>query len=446
MSTTPTAGHNSAEQRLTIRYVPPESLYAIADGLRQFTREEERRAKRIVRRFGVRLPIVADEHGRVVVGEVIVRAAKELQLPEVPVVDVHGLSEAELQAMAVAYARLLEAGSFDNAKLGALLARLEVEIPDLDFGDLGLEVAEVDLAFATVGQDEKEEGSLSPGPAVAKVGDLFRLGRHRLLVGDATSVPAIARLLNGRVAGMAFADVPYNLPIDGFVSKKGTKREFVAASGEMATSQFIKFLGDFMATACQFSSPSALHFICIDWRHMRELMEAAQSHYNAMLNVCVWVKDRPGQGSHWRSQHEMIFVYRVGKARHLNNVQLGRYGRSRSNVWQYPAAATFLRSDAQAELVGEHPTPKNKSMVADAILDCTRRGDIVLDPFLGSGTTLIACDDTSRDCYGMDLDPLYADPSIRRWEAWTGESALHDETGLTFAELAKARSGELADV
>jgi DNA modification methylase len=387
---------------------------------------------------------VVDELGRVLVGELIVRAARELQLPEIPVVDVHGLSEAEQEAMAVAYARLLETGSFDNTKLGALLARLEVEIPDLDFGDLGLEVAEVDLAFATLGQDASEERPRPPGPAVARIGDLFRLGRHRLLVGDATSVPAIARLLNGRAAGMAFADVPYNLQIDGFVSKRGTKREFVAASGEMSSSEFIKFLGDFMATACQFSSPSALHFICIDWRHMREPMEAAGSHYNAMLNVCVWVKDRPGQGSHWRSQHEMIFVYRVGKARHLNNVQLGRYGRARSNVWQYPAASSFLKSDPQAELVGGHPTPKNKAMVADAILDCTRRGDIVLDPFLGSGTTLIACEDTSRDCYGMDLDPLYADLSVRRWEAWTGASAVHDESGLTFAELAVARSGEEA--
>ena len=441
MQIPPEAGHNSGNDRLVVRYVAPESLTTIFDNPRRLSRAEERRVKRIVRRFKVRVPLVVDALGRVIVGEPLLRAAIELKIPEIPVVDVFGLADAELDAMSVAYARLFETGSFDNEKLGALLTRLEIEIPDLDFGDLGLEIAEVDLAIASVGVEKDEEPPVV-GPSVARVGDLFLLGKHRVLVGDATSVSDMARLVNGRALAMVFADLPYNLPIDGFVSRKGKSREFVAASGEMDSATFVDFLSRCMAVACQFSDPAALHFLCMDWRHMAELMEAANRHYDLLLNVCVWVKDRMSQGAHWRSQHEMIFVYRVGKGKHLNNVQMGKYGRSRSNVWQYPAAASFLKSDPQAELVGTHPTPKNKTMVADAILDCTKRGDLVGDPFIGSGTTLIACEEVGRVCYAMDLDPLYVDLTVRRWEAWTGHEAVHEATGLTFAALANLRAEE----
>ena len=277
MKLSPELGHNSGNDRLVIRYVAPESLTTIVDNARRLNRAEERRIKRIIRRFKIRIPIVVDSLGRVIVGEALLRAAIELEIPEIPVVDVFGLSDAELEAMSVAYARLLETGSFDNVKLGALLTRLEIEIPDLDFGDLGLEIAEIDLAIASVSA-EREELAPVVGPSVARLGDLFRLGKHRIQVGDATSAADMARLVNGRVLSMIFADLPYNLPIDGFVSKRGTKREFVSGSGEMDTATFIDFLSRFMEVACQFSDPSALHFLCMDWRHMGELMDAANRH------------------------------------------------------------------------------------------------------------------------------------------------------------------------
>ena len=445
MKLPPTTGHNSGEQRLVVRYVDPKSLTTILDSPRKLNRHELRRAKRILRRFKIVMPIVIDETGRVIVGEQILCAAIELNLPEIPVVDILGLSPAELDAMSVAYARLLETGSFDRGALGALLTRLEIEIPDLDFGDLGLEVAEIDLALATLGDEGDEERVPTDGPPVARLGDLFRLDKHRLLVGDATCPLAMARLVNGRTVSAMFADAPYNLNIAGFVSSK-IDREFVVGSGEMSREEFVKFLSDFMAAATQVSAPSAIHFLCMDWRHISELMDAAAPHYDRLLNLCVWVKNRMGQGSGYRSQHELVFVYRVGKAKHRNNIALGKFGRSRSNVWQYDAAASFLKAEEAGNLVANHPSPKNTKMVADAVLDCTARGEIVLDPFLGSGTTMIACDRVGRICYGLELDPVYADMSVRRWQIVTGEAAIHDETGLTFDALAELRAKDASNV
>ena len=249
--------------------------------------------------------------------------------------------------------------------------------------------------------------------------------------------------MNGRHAAMLFTDPPYNVEINGHVSGTGRFSEFDMASGEMSQGQFTEFLARFIELSVRYSVGGAAHFICMDWRHMRELLDAAHPHYGAHLNVCVWVKDRPGQGSWYRSQHEFVFAFRVGKERQRNNVQLGRFGRSRSNVWTYPSAATFLKQDEDGSLQRGHPTPKPVKLVADAILDCTKRGDIVLDPFLGSGTTLIAAERVGRVCYAIELDPQYADLCVRRWQSWTGQAAIHEETGLTFDELAQRRAAEV---
>jgi DNA modification methylase len=328
-----------------------------------------------------------------------------------------------------------------------LLWKLEVEVPDLDLLDLGLEVAEIDLAYAANQDEVPEERKVESGPAVARLGDIFLLRKHRIIVGDATNLADITRLMNGRKANAMFTDPPYNVRINGFVSGNGQTqhREFPMASGEMDAQTFIGFLSAFIELACRFSIGGAIHFICMDWRHMRDLLEAATPHYGALLNLCIWAKDRPSLGSLWRSQHELVFAWRVGRERQRNNVQLGKFGRSRSNVWSYPSAATFLKSEEDGDLLKQHPTPKPVKLVADAILDCTKRGDIVLDSFAGTGTTIIAAERTGRVCYASELDPLYADLSIRRWQSLTGEWAIHEESGLTFDEIARLRSTEASD-
>lgn len=431
-------------QKLSIRYFPTDQFTRNDDGPRVFSRAQIKRAKRIIKRFGFRIPLVADENLRVLVGDLLLLAAMELGYLELPVVFASGLSQPELDALSVAYGRLWETGDWDKAKLGELFLRLEIELPDLDLLDLGFEVPEIDLSIeAHQGSDEPNE-DIEDGPAVSRRGDLFLLGKHRLIVGDATSIADITKLMNQRRANAMFTDPPYNVEIDGFVSGNGARhhREFPMASGEMTPAEFTSFNSTWIELACRFSHGGAVHFICMDWRHMRELLDAGVGLYGALLNLCVWIKDRPGMGSHWRSQHELVFAWRVGREQQLNTVQLGKFGRNRTNVWSYPAAATFLKKDEQGEMVKGHPTPKPVNLVADALLDCTKRGDIVLDPFLGSGTTIMAAERTGRICHACELDPLYADLSIRRWEASTGEVAIHEETGLTFHDLMQVRLRE----
>ena len=429
--------------QLSIRYVPVDSLKPLDGNPRTYSRSDRRRAKRILKRFRLSLPLVIDLDHHVIVGELLLLVATELGLTEVPTVYATGLSALDLQAMSVAYNRLGETGEWDQAALGNWILQFEDGMIDFDPGDIGLEVAEVDLAIASADDGQLEERPFEQGPHVSLLGDLYLLGKARLLVGDATREDHVARLMNGCHAAMLFADPPYNVKINGHVSSADRHSEFEMASGEMSPDQFTGFLRQFIELAVRFSIGGAVHYICMDWRHMRELLDAAHSHYGAHLNVCVWVKDRQGQGSWYRSQHEFVFAFRVGKERQLNNVQLGRFGRSRTNVWPYPSAATFLKQDEDGALQKGHPTPKPVKLVADAILDCTKRGDIVLDPFLGSGTTLIAAERVGRICYGVELDPQYADLSIRRWQSWTGQDAIHEETGLTFNELAKLRLGEV---
>jgi DNA modification methylase len=315
-------------------------------------------------------------------------------------------------------------------------------MPDLSIEDMALEPAQVDLFIRDENSDQ--EGAPLYGPRVSRSGDLFILNEHRVLCANALIEGNMLRLMGKLVAAMMFADPPYNVPIDGFVTGGGRHREFAMGVGEMSASEFIAFLERAISLAVRVSEGGAVHFLCMDWRHIRELQTAAQPHYGELLNMCVWVKDKPGMGSTWRSQHELVFAYRVGKERHRNNVQLGRFGRSRSNVWKYPSASTFILRDESGHLLKGHPTPKPFPLVADAMLDCTVRGDIVLDPFLGSGATLIAAEKVGRRCFGMELDPQYVDLAIRRWQAWTGADAIHEETGLTFNALAALRAEEVS--
>jgi DNA modification methylase len=272
------------------------------------------------------------------------------------------------------------------------------------------------------------------GPAVSGPGDVWQLGSHRLACGNALDPQAYALLLDGKQAQMVFTDPPYNVPIHGHVSGKGAiqHREFAMGVGELSAPEFVAFLNSAFRLLAQHTDSGSIHFICMDWRHSHEMMVAGNASYTELKNICVWVKDNGGMGSLYRSRHEFVFVFKSGTAPHRNNVQLGSYGRYRTNIWEYPGIHTMNRQSDEGNLLALHPTVKPVQMVADAMLDCSARGDIVLDPFLGSGTSILAAERVGRSCYGIELDPRYVDIAIRRWQQHTGQEAVHAATGFTF--------------
>jgi DNA modification methylase len=277
------------------------------------------------------------------------------------------------------------------------------------------------------------------GPLVSRLGDLWLLGRHRLLCGSALDTGAFTALMGEERAAAIFTDPPYNVQIDGHASGLGAvhHRPFPMASGEMNKAEFTAFLVRALCNLVAFSTAGSLHYICMDWRHLGESLAAGREAYGELKNLCVWAKDNAGMGSLYRSQHELILVFKQNATAHRNNIQLGQFGRNRSNVWRYPGANSFARCSEEGNLLALHPTVKPVALVADAILDCTERGGIVLDACLGSGTTLIAAERIGRRCCGMELDPGYVDTTIRRWQRLTGGSARHAASDRSFDDLAR---------
>jgi DNA modification methylase len=271
-----------------------------------------------------------------------------------------------------------------------------------------------------------------------QVGDLWKLGKHHLFCGNALDSTSYKTLALTRRASVVFIDPPFNVPIDGHATGSGSihHREFAMASGEMNEVEYIGFLARAMSLCARHSTRGSVHFICIDWRHLQELFTAGKQIYTNLLNLCVWIKDNGGLGSFYRSRHELIVVYRNGKDSHRNNVQLGKFGRNRTNVWEYAGINTLSRQSDEGNLFALQPTIKPVAMVADALLDCSARGEIVLDSFLGSGTTLIAAERVGRVVYGIEIDPLYMDVAIRRWQKNTGDYAIHGVTGKRFDDIA----------
>ena len=285
----------------------------------------------------------------------------------------------------------------------------------------------------------------TPRNGVSQAGDLWSLGEHRLLCGDARDAAAFRRLMGDSRAQMVFADPPYNVRIDGNVCGSGAIRhdEFVMASGEMSEVEYTEFLTTVCCNIVANSTDGSIHYICIDWRHLYELLTAARGAGMELKNVCVWNKDNAGMGTFYRSKHELVCVFKSGTAPQINNFELGQQGRYRTNVWDYPGANSFRKG--RMEDLSMHPTVKPVALFADAIKDCSRRRAIVLDCFVGSGTTVIAAEQTGRRAYAMELDPRYVDTTIRRWQDYTGDVAIHLETGSTFAELATKRISNLPD-
>lgn len=397
-----------------------------------------------IERFGFTNPILISDDNEVIGGHARLAAAKLLGLERVPTIRLSGMSSVEKRAYMIADNRLAERAGWDRKMLAvefAAIAELDCEF-DLELTGFEIEDIELILDAATDPDPRLDEEMAGPasGPAICAPGDLWQLGPHRLYCGDATQWVSYRALMGAERARLVCADPPYNLRISGFVSGLGKHRhrEFVEASGEMSEPQYIGFLTRAMARMARASLSGSLHYLFIDWRHLFEMLTAGRAVYDELKNVCVWMKTNAGMGSLYRSQHELICVFKKGRRSHIDNVALGRHGRSRSNVWQYAGANSF--SPTRDEDLASHPTVKSIPLVSDLILDASDRGDIVLDPFGGSGTTLIAVEQTGRVCRMMELDPLYCDVILRRFANHSGTEPVHIATGKTFAELAAERA------
>jgi hypothetical protein len=358
----------------------------------------------------------------------------------VPTICLEHLTPIQAKAYLIADNRLTEVSEWDDKLLAEQLMELSLVEINFDLEITGFEMAEIDLRIASLGEVEAEDDPAdqiqAAGPAVTKPGDIWILGKHRIICGSAIEAATYDALLEGKRANLIFTDPPYNVPVQGHVSGNGAThhREFAMASGEMSEEQFTDFLRQTCSLLATHSTSGAIHYVCMDWRHLGELLVAGEAAYSSLVNICVWVKHNGGMGSLYRSQHELVLVFKNGEKPHVNNVQLGKFGRNRTNVWNYRGANDFGRETEEGNLLAMHPTVKPVALVADAILDCSKRGDVVLDAFLGSGSTLIACERTGRCCHGIEIDPLYVDTAIRRWQKYTGAVTISAADGRTFEQ------------
>jgi len=432
------------KQRLEVIYRTIDEIKPDPANARRHSGKQIRKLADSIETFGFNVPVLVDAELNAVAGHARLAACRLLGLAEVPTLCLDHLSPAQLRAFMLADNRLTELAQWDDRLLAQQLKDLSLLGLDFSLEVTGFEMAEIDLRIESLEHlpsPDDDPADALPGPAnppLSKIGDLWMLANHRVLCGSALDAAAFTALMGDERAAMVFTDPPYNVPIDGHASGLGAihHRPFPMASGEMDRTEFTAFLGQAIRNLAAFSIDGSLHYLCMDWRHIEELLAAGRDVYGALKNLVVWVKDNAGMGAFYRSQHELVFVFKRGSQGHRNNVQLGQFGRNRSNIWRYPGAGSFARRDEEGNLLALHPTVKPVAMVADAILDCSARGDIVLDAFLGSGTTLIAAERTGRRCYGMELDPVYADTIVRRWQKLSGGSALHGISGRSFDDLA----------
>ena len=431
---------------LKIIYRSIEDLTPDPANPRRHSEKQIRQIAASIEEFGFVVPILIDRNRRIIGGHGRALAGCAVGMTEVPTVCLDHLTPAQLRAFAIADNKLTENATWDDRLLAEQLRDLSLLGLDFSLEVTGFEMGEIDLRIASLeespapGDDPADVlPEVSVGPWVSQLGDLWFLGHHRLVCGSALDAGAFAVLMGEERAAAIFTDPPYNVQIDGHASGLGAvhHRPFPMASGEMNKAEFTAFLARALCNLVAFSTAGSLHYICMDWRHLDELLAAGGEAYGGLKNLCVWVKHNSGMGSLHRSQHELIFVFKQCAAAHRNNIQLGQFGRNRSNVWHYPGANSFGRWGEEGNPLALHPTMKPVALVADAILDCTERRGIVLDTFLGSGTTLIAAERTGRRCCGMELDPGYVDTTIRRWQALTGGSARHAASGSSFDDLAR---------
>jgi len=423
-------------------------LVCIKPNPRNARTHSHRQIKQIVKSikaFGFTNPVLIDASNLLIAGHGRLEAARNLGLDEVPAIRVGYLSEEQKRALMLADNKIAANAGWDLEILAHELADLSTMDLAFDIDLTGFEVGEIDLILEAGAVIDPLQAEMSPMPdrtlpPITQPGDVWSLGSHRVMCGDARSREDMAALMGDDRAHAAFCDPPYNVKITGHVSGKGKvkHREFAHASGEMSSVDFEGFLSDALALGAQYSRDGAVWFACMDWRHMGEMLAAGTQAFDAFLNLCVWAKTNGGMGSLYRSQHELVFVFRKGREGHRNNVQLGRFGRNRTNLWTYPGVNTF-RPGRMEELIA-HPTAKPVAMIRDALMDVTARGEIVLDSFLGAGATLMAAEQIGRFARGMEIDPAYVDVTLRRWRKETGVEPVRVRDGIDLSALEETAS------
>ena len=431
-------------EKLLVNYVAINSIFDYKLNPKTHEEKQIQQIARSIERFGFNNPILIDEKSEVIAGHGRLAAARLLKLDDVPVICLSHLSEVEKRAYRIADNRLSENGQWNTDLLKLEFSEIEklaLNLEDeLDLDITGFDFKEIDVLLADNKSNEKADEKLNSVPyvpeneIVSQHGDVWLLGKHKIICGDSLQGETYQRLFHDVHANMVFIDPPYNVKIQGHVCGSGqTKhKEFAFASGEMNVAEFISFLKTSMANIAKHSVENSVHYICMDWRHISELLSASQDIYAKMLNMVVWCKKNGGMGSFYRSQHELICIFQNGKGSHVNNVELGKHGRYRTNVWHYAGVNSFGSEQKNLKM---HPTVKPVELVRDAILDASKRGDIVLDAFLGSGTTLIAAEKAGRVCYGIEYEPLYIDTIIRRYYELTGNWAIHQSSQKSYEQL-----------
>jgi DNA modification methylase len=425
---------------LKIQWIETDQLKPNPHNVRTHPKHQIDDLAKSIQTFGFVVPIVANHKKEILLGTARWLAAGKLGMKTVPVIVLDDLSAALQRGLALADNKIAEKAGWDRKALAMELAELRVLLDEeeIEIEVTGFATAEIDLIAIDMEEDSRDPADarpehLKPEP-VSKLGDIWILGEHKLGCGDAGDREGLRVFMEGQRADMAFLDWPYNRKPNDIGNKGRIKHDgFAMGSGELSEREFREKLHEWMAAAASVSRDGAVHFGCTDWRVVCDVILVSRNVYGAMINLVVWSKSNSGMGDFYRSNHELIGVFRVGESPHRNTVLLGKFGRSRSNLWAYGGANGFgaLRSTG----LQVHPTPKPVNMVADAILDCTRRGDNVLDTFVGSGTTLLAAERVGRRAFCLDIEPRYVDATIRRWQAFTRKDAVDAVTGRTFNEL-----------
>jgi DNA modification methylase len=427
-----------------IEWVPIGTLRPNPRNGRTHSKKQVKQIAASISKFGFLNPVIVDSDNIVLAGSGRLAAADLDGLTHVPVIRFHHLSMAQKRAYVIADNKIAQQAGWDRELLAVELGELVDLLPaeGMDISLTGFEAVEIDLLLADMSSGCHPEDEVPPLPqkAVTRPGDLWLLAKHRLMCGDAREAANFCRLMNGVAAAAVFCDPPHNVRISAIGERSRVRHsDFAFGSGEIPLPQYRRFLCDTLGNGARVSADGAVHYVCIDWRHIADLIDVGRELYGDMLNLVVWNKTNAGPGSFYRSQHELIGVFRVGAGPHRNNVEPGRFGRDRSNLWTYPGVNAF--GGGRLKALATHPTIKPVALVADALLDCTTKGEVVLDQFVGSGTTILAAEKVGRIAYAMEYEPKYVDAAIARWQRMTKLEATLADDGRTFEEIAAVREG-----
>lgn len=421
-----------------VEIAPIDSVHPNPKAPKKGNRKSRRQLKASLKRWGIRGAIIVDrDTGMILAGNQLWEAARELGMTEVPIIRESFSSEADRRAFILAYNKLAESSDWD-------MSIVEEELKFLldanyDFEITGFTSKDLDFAFVTktTGEDSGAEVPDPSSRAVSRRGDLWHVGSHLIYCGDSLEPASFEIVLRGRLADMVFSDPPYGVKVNGHVSTSGRHREFEMMSGSQTSAELAAFLRRIFRNCVEASRKASIHYHCIDWRHVREMIDAGEGVYTELKNICVWDKGQGALSSFYRSQHEFVLVFKAGRGKHIN--QMGEAGRYRTNVWAYEGQAQFHKG--RKEDLERHPTSKSVPMVVDAIRDCSNPGDLILDPFCGSGTTAVAAHLAGRLCATIEIDPLYVDAALKRLAQVTGEAPILAD-GRTFDEVAADRASE----